>query len=307
MAGILDSKSRIMDVIITEQGRRQIASGRMKIEYATFTDLGAFYSGDENDVMDDPTSRVYFEAASDLPSDMITFETDDAGYLRPFRSDGFGVNGENVVINGARVKITGSSGANQVVSSISNAIFESWQNLQVIGTQEDLESSEYFTLSSNELKFSISENLPFTRADVKTAVLDDIESLNHDFRLSKLENFRYLPPINSSGELAGKVIADFPNDNELMDLDQQSFQRRLSKLEFNDVFFNQTSMENNFVMQVFEVSNDSSITKLDVIDFGERASRKRTNDQVRTLFAGKIMNDSFGNATFVNIFTIELE
>jgi hypothetical protein len=66
-------------------------------------------------------------------------------------------------------------------------------------------------------------------------------------------------------------------------------------------------MENNFVMQVFEVSNDSSITKLDVIDFGERASRKRTNDQVRTLFAGKIMNDSFGNATFVNIFTIELE
>lgn len=307
MAGILDQKSRIMDVVITEEGRRQIASGRMKIEYATFTDLGAYYSGDENRVLDDPTNRIYLEAISDLPSDMITFETDDSGFLRPFRSDNFDVSGNSVDIDGVQVRVTGSAVASDTMSAISDAIFESWKNLQVIGTQEDFDNIEKFTLSSNEVSFSIRNNFPFTSADVKTAVLDDIESLNHDFRLSNLDNFRYLPPVNYAGALAGTPIGNFPNDNETLDLDAQLFQRRLSKLEFNDIICSQTSMQNNFVMQIFEVSGDNAITKLDVIDFGERATKKRGNSQTRTLFAGKILNDSFGNPTFVNIFTIELK
>ena len=101
MAGILDSKSRIMDVVITEQGRRQLASGQMKIEYATFTDLGAFYSGDEDGVLEDPSVRIYFEAASDLPSDLVTLETDDSGLLTPYRADNFAVGGNNMVLSGS--------------------------------------------------------------------------------------------------------------------------------------------------------------------------------------------------------------
>ena len=42
MAGILDNKLRIMDVAITEEGKRQISSGRLKIEFATFTDGQTF-------------------------------------------------------------------------------------------------------------------------------------------------------------------------------------------------------------------------------------------------------------------------
>ena len=40
MAGLLDPKSRILDSIITEEGRRQIINGGMKIRFATFSDIG---------------------------------------------------------------------------------------------------------------------------------------------------------------------------------------------------------------------------------------------------------------------------
>jgi hypothetical protein len=304
MAGILDSKSRIMDVVITEQGRRQIASGQMRVEYATFTDLGSFYSGDESGVIDDPTTRLYFEAASDLPSDMITFETDDSGFLVPYRADSFGASGKNLVISGSlRDKKQGSAAA----SSISQAVLESWGNLQVIGTVDPLDDLQGFQLSRQEIAFSIFDNFPFTQNDVKVAVVDDIEGLNHDVRLSKLDNFKYLPPINSTGELAGRSIGDFPNLNESTDREVQAFEARLSLLERSDVEFIETSIENNFLMQVFELSEDDGMLKLDVIDYGMRLSTSDKSKMVRTLFAGKIFIDGFGNPTFVNIFTIELE
>lgn len=304
MAGILDSKSRIMDVVITDQGRRQIASGQMRIEYATFTDIGSFYSGDEDGVIDDPTNRLYFEAASDLPSDLITFETDDSGLLIPYRADSFGASGNNLVVSGALVG-TGSFSSSS--AAISKAILESWQNLQVIGTEDPLDDVQGFQLSRSRINFSIRDDFPFSSGDVKSAVVDDIESLNHDFRLSKLQNFKYLPPINSRGTLAGQPIGNFQDDNESIDKDRQTFELRLSSLEFADIEFVATSIENNWVLQAFELSDDASITKLDVIDYGERTSRQDPARSVRTLFAGKIMQDRFGNPTFVNIFTMEID
>jgi len=304
MAGILDSKSRIMDVVITDQGRRQIASGQMRVEYATFTDLGSFYSGDEDGVIEDPTNRLYFEAASDLPSDLITFETDDSGFLIPYRADSFGANGNNLVVSGTLV---GTGSFSDSSAAISRAILESWQNLQVIGTEDPLDDVQGFQLSRSRINFSIRDDFPFSSGDVKSAVVDDIESLNHDFRLSKLQNFKYLPPINSRGALSGQPIGSFPDDNESIDKDKQTFELRLSNLEFADIEFVATSIENNWVMQAFELSDDASITKLDVIDYGERPSRQDPSRNIRTLFAGKIMQDGFGNPTFVNIFTMEID
>ena len=43
MAGILDSKRRVMDILITDEGKRQASMGELKINYATFTDMHAFY------------------------------------------------------------------------------------------------------------------------------------------------------------------------------------------------------------------------------------------------------------------------
>ena len=43
MAGILDAKSRVVDFILTNEGRRQVRNGDLKIEYASFTDRDTFY------------------------------------------------------------------------------------------------------------------------------------------------------------------------------------------------------------------------------------------------------------------------
>lgn len=302
MAGILDSKSRIMDVVITEQGRRQLASGKMKIEFATFTDAGSFYADGGNGIIEDPSDRIYFESPSDLPSDLITFETDDSGFLIPYRADNFAAGGNNLVISGSirdPANVTGASIA------ISNAIFESWNNLQVIGTIDPIDDTQGFTLSKQDISFSIREDFPFAPGDVKAAVIDDIESLNHDMRLSNLQNFKYLPPVNGFGVLAGVPIGNFPNMNETIGTDHQAFEARLTRLEFAEIDFIETSIENNFVMQAFELSGDDGVIKLDVIDYGSRPSSADPTKIVRTLFAGKILKDGFGNPTFVNIFTIE--
>lgn len=304
MAGILDSKSRIMDVVITDQGRRQIASGQMRVEYATFTDIGSFYAGDADGVLVDPTDRIYFEAVSDLPSDLITFETDDSGLLVPYRADSFGAGGKNLTLNGASRE---KSKSDQAAAAISRAILESWQNLQAIGSIDPLDDTQGFELTRKQISFSIRDDFPFAANEVKVAVIDDIESLNHDVRLSKLENFKYLPPLNASGELANRPIGSYADLNETLDKDRQQFESRISGLEYADVEFTETSIENNFVMQVFELSEDDGMIKLDVIDYGLRPSTMDKSKMVRTLFAGKILTDGFGNPTFVNIFTLELE
>ena len=43
MAGILDSKTRFIDLIVTQEGRRQLASGKMRAEYASVSDINTLY------------------------------------------------------------------------------------------------------------------------------------------------------------------------------------------------------------------------------------------------------------------------
>ena len=85
MSGILDSKSRIIDAILTVEGRRQMAEGTFEVSFATFTDLGVPYISDPVNGHIDPTGKIYFEACN-LPQDQITFEANDEGKLIPFRS-----------------------------------------------------------------------------------------------------------------------------------------------------------------------------------------------------------------------------
>jgi len=82
--GILDNKSRIIDAIITSEGRRQMSEGTFNVSYVTFTDADVSYLPDVENGHEDPTSKLYFEAAN-LPQDQIVFEANDEGKLVPFK------------------------------------------------------------------------------------------------------------------------------------------------------------------------------------------------------------------------------
>lgn len=94
MSGILNSKSRIIDAILTSEGRRQMAEGTFEVSYVTFTDSGVAYVPDSVNGHDDPTGKIYFEACN-LPQDQITFEANDEGNLMPFRDQNISVDVTN--------------------------------------------------------------------------------------------------------------------------------------------------------------------------------------------------------------------
>jgi hypothetical protein len=98
MAGILDNKKRIMDTIVTQEGRRQLASGNFKIKYASFTDGNVFYEEDLLAGTTDATLRIPFEAVNKW-QDNIVFETDDSGNLLNFQGDGIELNADGSIVS----------------------------------------------------------------------------------------------------------------------------------------------------------------------------------------------------------------
>lgn len=85
MAGILDSKTRILDAAVTVEGRRQMAEGTFNVSFATFCDEDVVYEPDETEGHVDPSNRLYLEAQSNLPEDQVIFEANDDGNLVALR------------------------------------------------------------------------------------------------------------------------------------------------------------------------------------------------------------------------------
>ena len=74
--GILDNKTRFIDLVITQEGKRQIASGKLRAEFASISDTATFYSkGDHDDVtfifLHCCYLNVIFNLASDGSPDLI--------------------------------------------------------------------------------------------------------------------------------------------------------------------------------------------------------------------------------------------
>ena len=66
MSGILSRKERILDVILTEEGYRQMQSGDIRFSYATFTDKDSIYDGDENKIFKSGSHNFRLEASSNF-------------------------------------------------------------------------------------------------------------------------------------------------------------------------------------------------------------------------------------------------
>ena len=79
MSGILNNKQRFVDTVITQEGRRQLASGEFKVEFATFSDLGAFYGKHPDSGSIDMSTQLQLEAPSFGPVDTVTLESNLVG------------------------------------------------------------------------------------------------------------------------------------------------------------------------------------------------------------------------------------
>jgi hypothetical protein len=323
MAGILNNKQRIMDTIVTLEGRRQIAAGDLQIRYVSFTDRHTFYDTSGSDgVAAAAGDRPYFEAMN-RPQDQIIFETDNAGHLMPFKggnieifADGrlrYGATGS--VVDSAGNVVTGSyltmATGSQVIKLSKSLIATSSTNFSdqyIIATKELFSDNNKFEIEPAQMTFTLADDFPFKEGDITEANVDNIESLWQDMRLSHLPHYRYLPPTNAPGPgmLTGSLLGDYPKFDQSPPLTFQDLDTHLKTRESKVLRFTSTSIQNNIVAQMLAIA-PGGIEKLSLIDFGEFPDEDPHSPGKRVFFAGKIFKDRPGFFTFVNLFTIVYE
>lgn len=311
MAGILDNKTRMLDTIITREGRRQMAAGNLRVHFVSYTDSDTFYEKDAISGSTDPSERIFLEA-SHLPQDQITFEADDSGRLIPFRGGNLDVINGNILSGSsdAFLKIVTGSAFASTSELLLDSSIDNFQKLFIIKTEDVFfDRSDEFELAVNDIDFVITDSSPIPLGVSKVAKIDKIESLLQDRRLSHLPNFRYLPPINKPDitDSEGSLLGDFPVLGErTAELTYQEIEKELERKPFKTVEFAQTSQVSNIVSQFFE-QKDETLRKLDVIDFGEFVTNDPDFPTKHIFFVGRIFIDGFGAQTFVNMFSLVFE
>ncbi|MFA6049714.1 MAG: hypothetical protein WC761_00685 [Candidatus Paceibacterota bacterium] len=314
MSGLLNPKTRILDTIITSEGRSQISTGRLKAEYVTFSDMGAIYSLDT--IVSgglDQTYRICFEAGN-LPQDRIVFEADDSGKLLGNFMSGSVVHqvAAGQIFSGStreeRVSVSGSQ-FNSLSEQLLDTSINNFKNLYILSSPDPVDDRyNEFLIGPSTINFNITEERPIGPDDLKEASVDHIESLFYDKRLSHIPNFQFLPPVNKArtGEDQGSLLGLYVNLNQspiltFSDVEQEI--KALANIGFEQkIYFTETSRANNILGQFFEVSN-GEMTKLDVIDFGKFPPDKDGISR-QVFFVGKVFTDANGSTTYVNMFTM---
>jgi len=322
LAGILDSKSRVIDTLITVTGRDQAARGELDVKFASITDRQLFYSTGSNGVLDDLTARIYFESYSD-GNDTIVYESDADGFLQPFTSDDYTLYGglafdltasnlSSADIGGSYGKVTFSAGSIDLVSdTIIESSTENFKRQMIIGSRNlsKFAKEEPFTISSNQMTFTLTETSPIDIVTGATTIgVDQIESVFQDHKLGNLLNYRYLPPVTRpyTGALTGSEMGNYSKINQDPLDTYEELESYLEGKTYEEIEFTQTSLSNNILMQVFDQNiAQNTLEKLAIIDVGEFQVDGTFNPHL--FFAGKLYRDAVGALTFVNIFTIVME
>lgn len=208
MAGILNNKTRIMDVIMTAEGKRQLGRGNFRPEFASFSDKNAFYESDALSGSTDARDRILFEATS-LPADKIFLEYDDSGRLLGSPDEKF----KPVGINGGIFQRTESDDgsltynlaeANDFAIAAETMITGAVKNIQkhqmLSSYNSSTNNSFNFDISRNKIEFTIDNFRPFGKNPSQKIVnINSVEPLLTDKRLAHLPNFKFLPPLRDDG------------------------------------------------------------------------------------------------------------
>lgn len=307
MAGILEKKSRILDTLITDEGRRQMFKGELQVRFIAFSDGATYYKADLASGSADAQSRLYFEAAS-LPQDQVTFEADDSGKLKPFKGGGsLGVYGGKILTGSAdkRLEFVTGSEFSSLANTLLSGSLDAFDKLRIIGSSDFFLDDNAFDLSRKEVAFTATSDVPIASNAVQSTTLDDVESLFQDKRLSHIPNFKFLPPRNrpTIEEPDGSLLGHFMPIGQTELLTFKELQASLEGKPSEIIEFLNTSRTNNVMAQFFEIT-PNEVKKLDVIDFGSFPSTDPAFPDRRVFFVGKVFIDGKGSHTFVNLFTL---
>jgi len=293
VSGILDSKTRILDAVITQEGKRQIANGGLRAVYATVSDKSSYYEFSEASGSSDASKRIYFESPIEDINDSIIMESDDSGKLLGYpvqgsefySTDGV-VTGRSSVSGTLTYATTGSvSGFNSLADGIVSSSIERFKNLYTIGTRDAGEpDSLQMKIYPSSYSFTMNNKYPFTKGPTSaTSNVDFIDPLFFDDMLANVENFKYLPPLkNPPAETSGDDT-DQPRSNMLglytkfQRPEPLDLQKILNHMNIFTDLSGSTAMEGDpdAVYDTSETSDDNPYTNENTSgDYGVRESER---------------------------------
>ena len=326
-----------MDVVLTVEGRRQLAAGKFVPQFASFTDRHVFYAKDALSGSDDASAYLYFEAGN-RNQDQIVIENDDSGLLVPYDGNATRVSSDGRVYSASIVTLTSTSGVGtynrvnyDVVTSsfasmfelISESITGSLIDQQLIRTIYPYEKYDQFMLSTGSVIFRRNNFTPFRGVQPQGQV-GSLDPFVIDRQLSHLDNFKFLAPVYVDDSNVAQNLGEY---NPIEPTESLSYEELMTSLIGSDpqtplkekkvVDFAQSSITNNIFMQIFEGKTSDSdgvvmLKKLDCIDFGEfKDENNKERPFKRVFFVGKVYadenNDNYQAPAFVNLFTIVAE
>jgi hypothetical protein len=257
--GILDKKTRFIDLVVTQEGKRQMAAGKLRAEFASLSDCNAFYDKAHKD---DISQRLYFEVM-DRPENSIVLEKDDSGKLINYNFSPTGsIVGNNIFLKDTSVakKLSLSAATGSQFEVGQNAVLDTairhFKNNYFIGTEDRLKNDN-FELTQNKLTYTINNSQPFNGSPYRETInINNAEPFFLDPKLTHLTNFKYLPPKNTDGTNYGTYsdIRSTTKEN------WEDIKERLGTQIFNDA-------------DVYSVSEDNNI-KNNLAARNQRKSRK---------------------------------
>jgi hypothetical protein len=332
MAGLLDSKERIFDFVLTNHGRRLLSQkGKFVPTYASFSDMYAVYDFASS-------GTLYFEAPTNAPIDTISFETGNAGGVFLETVPGY------VVKDGQLMQwfpaSDGPPGATYLQKNHLETM-KSGSQMLLTASLDNLKRNsiltsvfpefdmDNFVIEPTDISFTITEDYPFDLSLNKSNATTTIEAaadIEEDKVFSSVINFQHLPPVTKPGIGPGsnKNLGEYSRLSPIPWTTNQMHTKivKLNASKNWKVTFPETSHENNNVLQFFEFSQTDGVKKLTIVEgptmYAPPSSKAETVDGIsetdvqpsgnyaKMLFVGKLFIDRKNAPTFINMFTIVL-
>ena len=310
MAGILDPKQRIFDIILTTHGRAKIKDGNFDIKYISFSDSCVDYKPDRS--LDEPDQNksnnlvqpdgIQLEAFSSQ-RDILFPEIDRNGGNTSLnaRID----NSFTIVKNKAYKKLGQSILVDRfllVTSSIdfySSSIVlteNSINNYNNLGVIRSKEANSNLQISLDEIIFNknFSNNAIFSEESLDPLLLDT--------RFSNSLRIGYLPPVvNDQGAI--KNIGVFPKyTDKITDQYHDYVAQQSSIWQKKSIRFTKSKLTTLDIFgQVFEVDG-SEIKKLVIAEVGQLYAKH--SPVAKLFYLGHIFRDKYDIPKFIRLFTL---
>lgn len=270
MSGILNSKERILDVLMTNFGLEKLVIGGSRIKYFSFSDSEVSYSDIEMTSSKIPEYKIITEANnSNLDSLLVQMFKEkelSAGDIVQ-KTDAIDDIVKDIVIKNGTFFSSSINLNNSLIDKLDlvseqflNSIHTEFKEAKPLYTLNNLFEDDEFQISSNEISFNI--------AQLSNQVINNNISFNSmspiflDERVTNVYNkYKYLPAVfyDESGNkknLSTNIAATSVFNNNIQ-------QEKIIKSEQNNLFFDLnfdlTSLRNTNILQCFTINSKENL------------------------------------------------